>query len=187
MHPQKKVRLSLTPARITIFYYIFLGGLWILFSDLLLSSFAPTLAWLTLFQTFKGWFFVIVTGSLLYGLIKYYSYERTKAENDLRNSHGQLVSILDGINDGFITLDRDLKYTSVNRRAGILLNHTPEECIGKYFWDIFPGAQDHHVHKTIGDALQSLQPVEFECFDALAQRWFENRVYPSKDGLTIFF
>ncbi len=187
MSPQNKVRLSLTPARITIFYYIFLGGLWILFSDLLLSSFAPTLAWLTLFQTFKGWFFVIVTGSLLYGLIKYYAYERTKAENDLRNSHGQLVSILDGINDGFITLDRDLKYTSVNRRAGILLNHTPKECIGKYFWDIFPDAHDNQVRKTMEDALQSLQPVEFECFDASAQRWFENRVYPSKDGLTIFF
>jgi PAS domain S-box-containing protein len=186
MRLQNKTRSLLTPSRIAIFY-ILLGGLWVVFSDGVLQYLNLSQETFTLLGTLKGWLFIIVSGSLLYSLIKYYAYERTKAENDLRNNHEQLVSILDGINDGFITLDRNLKYTSVNRRAGILLNQTPEECIGEYFWEIIPDAQDQYMRKTMGDALSTLEPVEFDFFHAPIQRWFVYRIYPSKNGLTIFF
>ena len=56
------------PLRITLLYLLF-GGLWLLLSDqlLLLSSRSAQIA---IFQNFKGWFFILVSGSLLYILLR---------------------------------------------------------------------------------------------------------------------
>lgn len=56
------------PAKIT-FIYALLGGAWILFSDRLLALIITDLGMLTRLQTFKGWFYVLVTAGVLYYLI----------------------------------------------------------------------------------------------------------------------
>ncbi len=50
--------------------YIIIGGVWILFSDKLLSYFVRDPDTLTSIQTFKGWFYVLVTAILFYVLLK---------------------------------------------------------------------------------------------------------------------
>ena len=50
--------------------YVIIGGLWILFSDELLSYFVNDPDILTRLQTFKGWFYVIVTAVLFYVALK---------------------------------------------------------------------------------------------------------------------
>jgi len=49
--------------------YFFAAGIWIIFSDHLLLTFVTETETLTNLQTFKGWFFVLVTTLLLYLLI----------------------------------------------------------------------------------------------------------------------
>jgi len=53
-----------------ILIYIIAGSLWILFSDILLSSFVSDPLLLTRFQTFKGWFYVAATAFLFYFILK---------------------------------------------------------------------------------------------------------------------
>lgn len=50
--------------KITLIYTI-VGGLWILFSDKLLSLLIKDAATLTVLQTFKGWFYVVATAAML--------------------------------------------------------------------------------------------------------------------------
>jgi len=50
--------------------YIFLGALWIFASDKILLLFNFDADLLTQIQTYKGWFFVVITGFLIHGLIK---------------------------------------------------------------------------------------------------------------------
>ena len=50
--------------------YIFIGALWIISSDKILLLFKFNTDLLTQIQTYKGWFFVIVTGFLIHCLIK---------------------------------------------------------------------------------------------------------------------
>ncbi|MGZ2368212.1 sensor histidine kinase [Ancylomarina sp. YFZ004] len=50
--------------------YIFLGALWIIASDMILLLFNFNADFSTQIQTYKGWFFVIVTGVLIHSLIK---------------------------------------------------------------------------------------------------------------------
>jgi signal transduction histidine kinase len=50
--------------------YVIVGGFWIIFSDKLLSYFIREPDMLTRMQTFKGWFYVLITALLFYTLLK---------------------------------------------------------------------------------------------------------------------
>lgn len=64
--------------RITLIY-IFLGAMWILFSDRLVVSFTNDLHEIQTLSTYKGWFYVLITGLLFYFLIK----KEIKRRNEL--------------------------------------------------------------------------------------------------------
>ncbi len=82
----------LTPVRITIIYILF-GSLWILFSDAALHSLVDDLEMESRLQTVKGWFYVLVTGALVFWLSRALSAtletenrERRRAEENLRQA-----------------------------------------------------------------------------------------------------
>ena len=70
--------------RITL-AYLFLGGVWIIFSDKLLYLIIENANFLTEIQTYKGWFFVFVTALILYISLK-------KHLNLLRHTQQELIS-----------------------------------------------------------------------------------------------
>ena len=55
--------------KITLVYFL-VGVAWIFFSDRLLTSLASSTEILTSLQTYKGWFFIILTSLLLYLLVR---------------------------------------------------------------------------------------------------------------------
>lgn len=60
--------------------YVIIGGLWILFSDKLLSYLISDPQLLTLLQTFKGWFYVLVTAILFHLILKNHLVKIREAE-----------------------------------------------------------------------------------------------------------
>ncbi len=52
--------------------YGVLGGLWVLLSDRLLAALVDDPATLTRLQTYKGWFFILVTGGVLFFLVRHF-------------------------------------------------------------------------------------------------------------------
>jgi PAS domain S-box-containing protein len=82
-----------TPLKIATIYVIF-GGLWILLSDSLLSAFVTDPVALSLMQTFKGWFYILVTAWLLYALIKRDLTAIQQSQETLRAREEQLHNII---------------------------------------------------------------------------------------------
>ncbi len=79
--------------RITIAYLI-IGGIWILFSDQLLNLIIDDTNLLTRIQTFKGWFYVLITAILFFMILKKHLVKLRIAETELklhRNNLQQLV------------------------------------------------------------------------------------------------
>ncbi len=95
--------------------------------------------------------------------------------------------IFQRITDAFVALDKDWKYTFANEKAEKLLGHDAEFLIGKRIWDVFPEAYGMPLRQTYERAMIDQQPVFFEDYYQPSGHWFENRVYPSQDGLTIYF
>jgi hypothetical protein len=77
--------------------YLILGGLWIIFSDRILQNLITDIHILTRVQTFKGWFYVIITGLLFYLLLKSHLKKLRQAENDARESDRLKTAFLQNI------------------------------------------------------------------------------------------
>jgi PAS domain S-box-containing protein len=70
------------PLRIALLY-LFFGGLWILLSDQVLSVLVSQDTIVTIYQTLKGWFFILVSGVFLYLLLRLDLTERRRAEQKI--------------------------------------------------------------------------------------------------------
>jgi signal transduction histidine kinase/CheY-like chemotaxis protein len=77
--------------------YIIIGGLWIIFSDKLLNYFIHDPESLTRIQTFKGWFYVLITAALFYSLLKTHLVKIRKAEQNAVDSDRLKTAFLQNI------------------------------------------------------------------------------------------
>lgn len=66
--------------------YIFFGAIWIIASDKVLLLFNFEAGFLTQIQTYKGWFFVIITGVLIHILIKADRKQEMQLKKDLNEA-----------------------------------------------------------------------------------------------------
>jgi PAS domain S-box-containing protein len=116
--------------------------------------------------------------------------EATQREQALRleaeSVKQKIETILSSISDGFFTLDRHWRYTYANDRLCELAGKPREELLGHNNWEVFPAAIGTEVYVQFHRALHEQISLQFEYFYLPWNRWFEYRVYPSADGLTIF-
>jgi diguanylate cyclase (GGDEF)-like protein len=64
--------------------YLLVSGVWILLSDQILLSLVKDPQTLSLFQTYKGWLFVVVSSVLLYGIVQHYVAFQSRHEERMR-------------------------------------------------------------------------------------------------------
>jgi PAS domain S-box-containing protein len=108
-------------------------------------------------------------------------------EADLLNALEATSSSLERVTDGFVALDRDWRYTYVNATGARLLGRTPEQLVGRHIWTEFPTGVGQPFHLTYERAMREQQPQTLLDYYVPFGRWFENRIYPSPDGLSIYF
>ncbi|WP_435348675.1 PAS domain S-box protein [Haloarchaeobius sp. HRN-SO-5] len=104
--------------------------------------------------------------------------QRDELESELEDVFGR-------ISDGFYGLDEALRFTYVNDRAESLLGVDESDVLG----------QDVHEAITLTDrfaaalqeALEGQEPVFVEDYYGPLDAWFENALYPSETGLSVYF
>src|SRR3712207_1193294 len=94
--------------------------------------------------------------------------EQKRAEQELRESHDRVESILESITEEFYALDREWRFTYVNERALYFLQRITgqelarEELLGKNLWESFPELVGSEVDHTCHEAMREQKPVHFE-------------------------
>ena len=96
-------------------------------------------------------------------------------------------NILDRINDGFIALDLNWNYVYVNNKAGEMMGMSPTDLVGNNIWKIFPREESEGIRQAYQQAISTQKYVFFESRDERKGTWVENHIYPSSQGLTIYF
>jgi PAS domain S-box-containing protein len=100
----------------------------------------------------------------------------------------QFVDIVEHINDGLVVLDKDWHYVYVNQKAAVMLQRPkPSDLIGKHIWTEYPEGVGQPFHVAYEKAMREQIAIVFEEHYEPWDLWFENRVYPSPDGLLILF
>lgn len=105
---------------------------------------------------------------------------------EAQTAKANLESVLSEINDQFLVLDCEWRYTYVNDRVVEVTGKHREELLGKSIWELFPETVGTQFYTELHRAIAEQTPVQFEYFYSPWQRWFENRVYPAENGVTIF-
>jgi len=113
--------------------------------------------------------------------------ERKITEISLKRTHDRLINILENMTDGFVSLDTNWVYTYVNKRAGEMFGSKPEDLVGKHIWTEFPEGIDQPFYKNYYKAAETQKQIVFEDYYQPWNRWYENRIIPSENGLAIFF
>ncbi|GAO35644.1 hypothetical protein SCT_1035 [Sulfuricella sp. T08] len=115
--------------------------------------------------------------------------EQAVAERTLQleQARQRITGILESTTDAFVALDTDWRYTYVNQRAGALFGRKPEELVGKHIWTEFPEAVGQPFYHAYHQAMAEQMPIELEEYYPPWERWFEHRVFPAQEGLSIFF
>lgn len=91
-------------------------------------------------------------------------------------------SILDGMWDAYFALNRDWRFTCLNRRAADqmkILGKDPVDLIGKVLWDEFPRVPNERLLRRV---MADRVPVTDELFYEPLGEWLENHVFPTDDG-----
>ena len=112
----------------------------------------------------------------------------------LRVSNEQLIkayrekeTVLNRISDGVVSVDNDWRYTFLNDAALATHSLGKEGTLGKVIWDVHPEMKGTIFWDKYHEAMHTRKVVEIEDHFAPMDIWFSVKVYPSSDGLTIFY
>lgn len=107
--------------------------------------------------------------------------------DEARTARQRAATILESISDGFVGLGFDWCYSYVNARGAELLGRRPEELIGRHIWTEFPTGLGQPFHHAYERAMADRVPIQLRQYYEPWGRWFENRIYPTPDGIAIYF
>jgi signal transduction histidine kinase len=103
---------------------------------------------------------------------------------ELRRTNERLSAVLDGISDGYYTLDRGSQITAINAKGAAWYGYDePGDLIGRSYWELArERAPDPH---WIRNAMQTELPSRGE-ISLSGGRLVEVHAYPSASGLSVF-
>lgn len=105
----------------------------------------------------------------------------------LRESNQKIGTILESITDLFYTLDREWRFTDINRQTEARFGKNRNELLGKVIWEVFPRAVESDLYSACHKAIAEMKPVHFEHQSKVVpDAWFEAHAYPSDFGLSVY-
>jgi len=178
MPDSTKRRVEWSALRVTLIYVV-LGALWIAFSDRAVFSLVDDPETLTRIQTWKGWFFVLASGLVVYALTR--SALRAFAERKKADRHARLV--LDTIPSRVAWRDREGRYLGCNgaftREVGL---EDPEDVVGLEEEELPTPLETPEMAADTREVLGGGNPVLGREYVATAAddqlRWFRSSVVP---------
>ncbi len=134
MNPQIKTRPKVDKFDRNAFQiaviYLFVGGLWIFFSDRLTESLSNNEQTLTMLSIYKGWLYILATGLILYWLIHRNNSRVLRDNEEIRASEKNYKSIFDNAGVGIYHSTPDGRLLTVNQELASIFGYaSPDEML----------------------------------------------------------
>ncbi len=107
-------------------------------------------------------------------------------QKELATTTDRLKSVLDSTTDAVLLLHSSWTITYVNERACRLLPE-PGPVVGANLWELFPEAVGSTFWNKYHECAAKREPLCFEEFYAPSALWYCVNVFPTAEGLAIFF
>jgi len=113
--------------------------------------------------------------------------EKMRAEQIISEKSAELENMLNSITDGFYALNKNWEVTFINKAAEKALSCSKAEIMGKNLWDFFPNSREGRFYAEYERAMNERVSVQFEELYAPLGVWGSMSVYPTKDGIAVYF
>ncbi len=113
--------------------------------------------------------------------------KRKEAEEALINTKKELATILENIDDGFFSLDKNWRFVYINDKAARNVGYEPEDLVGRNIWDYFPKIAKTNAETQYHRAMAERKTLLFQEHGVLTDRWYEETVYPTAQGIAVFW
>ncbi|MFW5705709.1 MAG: PAS domain S-box protein, partial [Bacteroidota bacterium] len=141
------------PAIKTAVYFFVFGFLWILLSDEVLQRISPSYQIESQLQTYKGWFFILITTFLIYFLVKQQIKRVIDLKNELSISERNLSVVLENIGEGIIYTDSAGIITKMNAVAQKLTGVKERDGIGRHLEKVLKIRDADNTRNLVGKLL----------------------------------
>ena len=102
----------------------------------------------------------------------------------LENSNQKLLNIMEGITDGFFSLDKNWRFTFVNRKAMKLLNN--DNLIGRVIWEVNTDSLNTLTYENLHLAINEQIPMNWQTISGDHKIYYEYHAYPFSRGISVF-
>jgi len=110
-----------------------------------------------------------------------------RVSHHLQKTNQQLITFLESNTDGFIAIDSEWRCTYINAQAERLLQCSRNQVLGKRVGHVYPDLINSIAETECKRAIAEQVPVTFEIAYAPLKLEIEIHVFPTGDGLTIYF
>ncbi len=104
-----------------------------------------------------------------------------------RRAERRISSILESITDAFYSVDTQWRYTYLNHQCEAYYGKPRSELLGRVIWDVFPQLLGTEVERVYRRAMAEQRTMHIEVLSPISKVWVEGHVYPSSEGLSIYF
>jgi PAS domain S-box-containing protein len=113
--------------------------------------------------------------------------EKRRAAEELQKAYREKINIIESIGDAFFTVDKQWTITYWNKEAERLMGRSRSSMLGRNLWKQYADLVATDFYAQCGAAMESSQNAAFEVFYPTLNKWLEVAVYPSIDGLSVYF
>jgi PAS domain S-box-containing protein len=97
----------------------------------------------------------------------------------------ELRSILENIDRGFISVDKNWQIVYVNKQAANESGKKASRLIGKNLWAEFPQLAGTSAAENYREAMDKKCALELEDYSPITGRWNQQKAYPTPNGIVI--
>ncbi len=112
-------------------------------------------------------------------------HDRRLLEEKTQNLANRLNNTLESITDGLCVIDKEWRFTYINKQAEKMLRRKRYDLLGRVAWERF--ADNDYLRSHLEKAISQQGPSDFEFYYAPTKSWFAVHAYPSESGLTVYF
>lgn len=102
----------------------------------------------------------------------------------------RLLDLLNSMTDAFFAIDRSWRVTFINPEAAKLIRELihvePPSLLGRGIWTAFPPSMLEGIEDDLRRAMERREAVSFVAPNEDLHAWFDVRVYPTEEGLSVY-
>lgn len=128
---------------------------------------------------------------ILYGLVmrnfRLHAQRNELLQKQVEDKITKLSGVYEQITDAYLALDNEWRYTYINSKSAEYHELPVSELLGKVIWEVTPELVNEPFYAALHEAKSTNKPIRLELYYSKAKVWFEDLIYPTDDGVSVFY